>query len=957
MCDVQAQVASNAVLSSSVTAEESETQVSVLSDTAVSLIEGTSHSQPIFLLVTPNQLVNSTAKTLHTLLDTAIISYKTSVQSFQRNTHIPEIYQHISLADLGTAYSTRYDLFSKLSDLDGAIDALTELFKLQRDWRHLTDLKSSVSILQNCGWHLLALIFLSVEQPRCTLQEIFESTQDDNTLRMLGDSDSHIGGVSLASKYPRFKAQNQDINSAIKEFESALHLLFSPLDIAKMTGNLSKAFLLLMADISNTSERFESLSQLSDIDEAIFSLRRAVDLTPKDHRDLGLRLINLGNALILRFNIDEALELQRTAIESLSEPDHQHILFISLTNYGNALMRRSEYTKDIEDAHLAVQVSRRAVEVSMSASGSSKVEVLHNAAIALLRLHDFTEQLREVDEAISYFERAISHTSLYPDAKQHILSSFGNAYMNRFETTHSLEDLNKGINLSEESLNLAKSLMKRYDLERNSDDFRRAVLEYKIVAWLPSASLPLASVSEDIDEKLAVYEIAFQQVPHIRIRATIQGVSSAAASTALTAGKKEVAVQWLEQGRAIIWNQLTMLRSPFDELIQKEFKYISGQLERTAVSDIGNLKHSSIAGDIIQEEYVQAGHRWAEKWDQLLKKSRDKDDFGKLANVDGFAIMINCCPERCDALALDLHSKKLVHISLPDFSFKKVLLLRMEMLSCLEQHGLREARKGRAIHITEKNNGSLKNILKVLWNDIIKPIIDTLHLKKVQSQYKRFGIYSGIEKVSVAEFAVSSYIPALSSLGRTFKRMAPNISCKSLDMLVITQAITPDLPPIPSAEVESVDIIKQFTTTGLHCTHLNGERATVEAVLREMSTHRFDPIKSAFYLHGGTLSLSQIIVKKYPSGVCFLSACQTEAVHLAGGMIAAGYTSVLATMWTISDEKTPLVVNIIYEELLRSTENTCAAEALHRAGVRLIDSLGCEDLALLTWVPFIHTGV
>jgi len=68
-----------------------------------------------------------------------------------------------------------------------------------------------------------------------------------------------------------------------------------------------------------------------------------------------------------------------------------------------------------------------------------------------------------------------------------------------------------------------------------------------------------------------------------------------------------------------------------------------------------------------------------------------------------------------------------------------------------------------------------------------------------------------------------------------------------------------------------------------------------------------DPTQSALLLsHGAHLTLGDIIKLKLPHAqLAFLSACQTatgdtklpeEYVHLAAGMLVAGYQSVIATM-------------------------------------------------------------
>lgn len=107
-----------------------------------------------------------------------------------------------------------------------------------------------------------------------------------------------------------------------------------------------------------------------------------------------------------------------------------------------------------------------------------------------------------------------------------------------------------------------------------------------------------------------------------------------------------------------------------------------------------------------------------------------------------------------------------------------------------------------------------------------------------------------------------------------------------------------------------------------------------------------DPLKSGFLLRDGRLELS---------------ACQTaagheslpgEAVHLAAGMLIAGFPSVVATMWWIRDVDAPIVAQGFYHRLL--TEKMKSAEALHHAVAELRVRVRENDF--LSWVPFVHFG-
>jgi CHAT domain-containing protein len=134
---------------------------------------------------------------------------------------------------------------------------------------------------------------------------------------------------------------------------------------------------------------------------------------------------------------------------------------------------------------------------------------------------------------------------------------------------------------------------------------------------------------------------------------------------------------------------------------------------------------------------------------------------------------------------------------------------------------------------------------------------------------------------------------------------------KKTALFMISQPETPNLPRIPGTTKE-VDAIKRlFQNRNVQVLCLEGEAATVDQGITNMETHNFihfachasqntvEPLKSRFMLHDGGLELSAIIKKQLVGAdLAYLSACQTstgeeqlseEAVHLAAGMLAAGY--------------------------------------------------------------------
>ncbi|KAF8132582.1 hypothetical protein EV363DRAFT_1295983 [Boletus edulis] len=75
-----------------------------------------------------------------------------------------------------------------------------------------------------------------------------------------------------------------------------------------------------------------------------------------------------------------------------------------------------------------------------------------------------------------------------------------------------------------------------------------------------------------------------------------------------------------------------------------------------------------------------------------------------------------------------------------------------------------------------------------------------------------------------------------------------------------------------------------------------------------------------------------------------------EAIHIAAGMLFAGYGGVIGTMWLISDRLAPVVARGVYEYLFRNgtrADHRDAARALHKAVGRLRES---GEAPFVTWL-------
>jgi len=205
-------------------------------------------------------------------------------------------------------------------------------------------------------------------------------------------------------------------------------------------------------------------------------------------------------------------------------------------------------------------------------------------------------------------------------------------------------------------------------------------------------------------------------------------------------------------------------------------------------------------------------------------------------------------------------------------------------------------------------------------------------------------------------------------------------SGNAAQLLIVTQPATPGQNPLPGTVNEANTIRDiQHQTGRLHLTHLDDRDATVPAVLKKMSECSWihlachgiqdavNPTDSAFVLIDNRLTLKEIMKQSFShTEFAFLSACQTamgdsnlpaEAIHLAAGMLMAGYSSVVATMWSVQDDDAPVVAEKFYKYLMEKAggDSGRAAYALHEAVAHLAEVRGEDEV--MRWAPFIHFGV
>ena len=238
------------------------------------------------------------------------------------------------------------------------------------------------------------------------------------------------------------------------------------------------------------------------------------------------------------------------------------------------------------------------------------------------------------------------------------------------------------------------------------------------------------------------------------------------------------------------------------------------------------------------------------------------------------------------------------------------------------------------------------------------------------------GHYGTKAQPKIFDYVVSSHTPTLTSLLSAKHRLRE--PSQTTRLLAISQPATPPEHPLPGT-VNEVHVIQsiQHDAGRFGVTWLNDEEATLAAVLGHMKGCHWihlachgiqmpvNPTESAFLLIDEPLTLREIVKQSFSHAeLAFLSACQTakghselpeEAIHLAAGMLMAGYGNVVATMWSIRDNDGPIVAEEFYKYLIEADgDSSKASYALHHAVARLRNLRGEDKFE--RWVPFIHFG-
>ncbi|KAI0028667.1 CHAT domain-containing protein, partial [Vararia minispora EC-137] len=905
------------------------------------------------------------------------------------------------LCNLGRAYFERYEQLGNPADLDYAIEQLRSASNLSPDnhsdkpfyLANLSDLlrarvgrKDSITDIQDAVTAIQHALDLSPgNRPRnpAYLRRLAVSLRDRfDSLGNISDIDEAIATSRFALDclpnghpttstllanlagclFTRFKRLGHlpDINESIAVSRRVLDLI--PDESSKLNSftDLAKSFF----------ARFHRLHDICDIEEAITTMRRAVALTPDDHPMKPHFLSVLGTCLETRFSrlgdradAEEAVVLSRQAV--VLTPDGRADKPHRLSALAIALEARFHRLRDVADIEEAIAAMRCALELT-PAEHYARLLFLLNLASCLLARLSHIPSATHFAEAHECLSRATSSPS-------------GNPY---FRLRAAL---------------LCAQLCTRHSKFVDSDNtLLRA--HQSVLDAIP----PFVWLGQSVENRYDAIS-----------RTEIGEAITSAAAAAISAGRPALALEWLEEGRNVVWGQLTRLRSPLDELrsrhpqLSERFEHVSTALDRaagrtTAMGDAQDQLGPISYPRMTLEDEAREHRRLATEYDTLMTQVRQlpglesflrSKTLAELAPTCrcGPVVIINVHESRCDALVL-CPPEHVGQVPLPRLSLRIAKDVQALLTRGLRGRGAGVRDDQRGLYEKRQHvHDDMSDVLKTLWVCIVSPILEAIkdevssdggllpHVTWCTTGPLTFlplhaaGIYSAEDPAApkTSNIVVSSYTHSLSALLPS--RSQPSVPAAiGPRVLLVSQPSTPDQSPLPYTAVEAIKVSTHFPQDTI--THLDNARATISAVLDGLRTHDWVHLAchgvqaphSAFLLYDGPLELARLMSLSIPRAeLAVLSACHTakgdedlpeETVHLSAGMLAVGYKSVVGTMWSISDEDGPVLTDAFYAAMKRRGEGTNlrVAYALHEAIAQLREGVGEDQFA--RWAPFVHFG-
>ena len=659
-------------------------------------------------------------------------------------------------------------------------------------------------------------------------------------------------------------------------------------------------------------------------------------------------------------------------------------------------------TKAMSDLKEAVLVARQAVSAAPQ-DHPYQARLLNNLGDELGKLYLRTENIDDLEEAIAYLQQALGLMPAEDPERSALLSNLGSQLISRYSRKGAPEDRQNAITHYQTALR-----------QENSYTISRIWAGKSILGLAPDWQQAYETASLTVSLVPRLSSRSLQNSDRRHALSQVVGLASDAAAAALQAGQTPLtALRLLEQGRGVLGASLEEVRTDILNLRDRDPKLAEQFVRVRDELETGTTQRLQLEGDAPDTSSRARSRRRYEvrkEFDRLVTKIQELDGFKdflllpseadmKAAAQRGPVIVINVSKHRCDALLVETHQVRALH------------------LTHLSEEEVQDKAWGGDL-------GSY-DVLEWLWDRVAQPILNALgftnpllsgdSLPRVwwipTGPLSKFPLHAaGLHRERSAETVVdrvmSSYASSIRALilCRQRQRLQPSAADEAL---LVAMKHTPGKDVLPYA-TEEVSVVRSLCPSiSLLPVEPGRRRKDVEPCLRTCTVFHFaghggtdeqDASNSRLVLADGALHVAELLemnLTEHAPFLAYLSACGTgrikdersidESIHLMSAFQLAGFRHVVGTLWGVKDDEICVeMARITYEGMREggmTDESVCrglhnASRSLRDQGLEMLPAseggspipertssdrardVGAYDAGgLAAWAPYVHFGV
>ncbi|KAG1747306.1 hypothetical protein EDB19DRAFT_1826071 [Suillus lakei] len=664
--------------------------------------------------------------------------------------------------------------------------------------------------------------------------------------------------------------------------DEGIHLRQNVLKLCPLGNKHRPTALLQLAHV--VDRRFKQCGSIDDLDECVQCCREAVSLCSEGYSKRHTYLNNMALSLCYRFDyqgksndLDEAISLHEEVLHL--QPVGQKYHDLSLDNLGEALHTRFHQRGDIDDLNRAISLRREAL--TLCPPGNLHHDrMLNNLAIVLKTRYVKLDASEDLNEAINLYRSCLQLRPHGHQLRPGTLRNLSSALCSHFTQTQKNEDVEEAIRLCQESLEALPSLhpdryfgymglqvayLSHYLVRRKSADLSLAIENFRLASRHPTQGFPrrikeainwtFAAERHNHSSALEAYKTFFELLDrHLASLSSIVARREAsaafrranalpvnAASCAVRLDDLRDAIELVEQGRGQQWSLASRLRSPLEDL----------------QSTNPNLAHT----------FSDLSNRLSEA---------QGSETCKLAARQGPVIILTASEYSCGAIVVPTSGELPPHLEKLKDDFATAIRHTARMRP-------------------EEPRKKLRVLLRIVWDEIILPIVNVLqHDLKLRRRsriwlcptaafmtvplhaanpFRMKADCSGPE-ACLEDIYICSFTPTLSALIRSRQTMK---TCVTPSFAVIGQS-QPGAGQgavLPAVDSE-LELVRELVPSNVKFTNLSGDGATQAGALNALQQNSWvhlachgkqdheQPYNSCFAMRDKPLTLLDIMENNSP---------------------------------------------------------------------------------------------